>query len=69
MTDITVPERRVAAIDLIDEAIAALEVTHQVIDSHFAHQPMGMESASVLYDTIVKLRPLRQHLNKLHGAA
>ncbi|MGB3488464.1 MAG: hypothetical protein WBA37_05900 [Xanthobacteraceae bacterium] len=54
---------------MIDEVRAALEVACAVIDAEFANQPMGHEAASVLSGIIVKLRPLRQSLNELHGAA
>jgi hypothetical protein len=54
---------------LIDEVRAALEVANAVIDAEFTNQPIGQEAASVLWGIIVKLRPLRQSLNELHGAA
>jgi hypothetical protein len=56
-------------IDSIDEVRAALEVAYAVIDAEFTSQPIGQEAAIVLWGIIVKLRPLRQSLNELHGAA
>jgi hypothetical protein len=54
---------------LIDEVRAALEVANAVIDAEFTNQPIGHQAASVLWGIIVKLRPLRQPLSELHGAA
>ncbi|MBN8976158.1 MAG: hypothetical protein J0I08_06745 [Rhizobiales bacterium] len=69
-TDITVHARDVAAIDLMDEAIAALRLVHEVMfDADLTNVPMGAEAASVLWDALEKLSPVREHLNGLHGAA
>jgi hypothetical protein len=54
---------------LIDEVRVALEAACAVIAAEFTNQPIGHEAASVFWGIIVKLRPLRQSLNELRGAA
>ncbi|WP_439925030.1 hypothetical protein [Nitrobacter sp. JJSN] len=70
MTIIIIPQRRVAAIDLIDEAIAALRTVHVAMN-----EPQLIEDeilgnlATVLNEAILKLLPVRDEVNRQHGAA
>ncbi len=67
---ITIPQRRVYAIDLIDEAIAALRTIHYAMSEPAEIDDDALRDlASVLYDTLRKLQPVREEVNRLHGAA
>lgn len=70
MTKIIVPARTIQAIDLMDEALAALRLVHEVMfGADLTNVPMGEEAASVLWDAIEKLAPVREHVNEIHGAS
>lgn len=68
MTKIIIPARAVQAIDLLDEALAALRLAHEVMfNCDLTNVPMG--AASVLWDALEKLAPVREYVNDLHGAS
>jgi hypothetical protein len=70
MTTITIPQRRIQAIDLLDDAIADLRTIHCAMND-----PSGIDDdalralASVLWGAIRKLQPVREEVNRQHGAA
>lgn len=69
MSTIIVPERNAVAVDLMDEAIAALRLVHEVmLETDMAHVPMIAEAASVLWGALEKLLPVREMVNGI-GAA
>jgi hypothetical protein len=67
---ITIPQRRVAAVDIMDEAIAGLRTIHCAMND-----PSGIDDdalralASVLWGALRKLQPVREEVNRQHGAA
>jgi hypothetical protein len=67
---ITIPQRRIAAIDLMDDAIADLRTIHCAMND-----PSGIDDdalralASVLWGALRKLQPVRERVNQQHGAA
>jgi hypothetical protein len=67
---IKIPERRVYAIDPVDEAIAALRTIHTAMNEP---REIGEDEihamARVLWDAMRKLQPVREMVNKQHGAA
>lgn len=68
--NVTVPAREVAAIDLIDEAIAALRlVHHSLFEADLIKVEHVEESLSVLWDALEKLGPVREYVNGIHGAS
>ncbi|WP_439925320.1 hypothetical protein [Nitrobacter sp. JJSN] len=70
MTMIVIPQRHVAAIDLIDEAIAALQTVHVAMNEPELSGDETLQSlAMVLADAILKLMPVRDEVNRQHGAA
>lgn len=70
MTMIMIPQRRIAAIDLIDEAIAALRTVHVAMNAPEQIEEEELRSlATVLDDAILKLLPVRDEVNRQHGAA
>lgn len=64
---ITIPERRVAAVDLMDEAIATLRTIHTAMNEP---REIGDDElramASVLWDALRKLNPVREEVNRQH---
>lgn len=65
MTTITIPERNVEAIDLMSETMAVLDIVHLAIaESNDLHH---RNLASVLFEAIEKLQPVRRLVNEWHG--
>jgi hypothetical protein len=65
---ITIPERRVAAVDLMDEAIADLRTIYAAMNEP---REIGDDElramASVLWGAMRKLQPVRETVNQQHG--
>ena len=65
MTTITIPSRRIQAIDLLDDAIADLRTIHCAMND-----PSGIDDdalralASVLWGALRKLQPVREKVNQ-----
>jgi hypothetical protein len=67
---ITIPQRTIAAVDLADEALAALRTIHAAMGEPAEIDDDGiLNFASVLYDALRKLQLVREMVNEQHGAA
>ena len=66
MSRITVPERHVEAIDLMDEAIASLRTIHAAMSVE--NDDLLNHLAATQFDALVKLDLVRHHVNKQHAA-
>jgi hypothetical protein len=67
---IIIPQRRVYAIDLLDEAIAALRTIHCAMSEPAELDDEALHAmANVLWGAMRQLQPVREEVNRLHGAA
>jgi hypothetical protein len=67
---ITIPQRCVAAVDLADEALAASRTIHAAMSELAEIDDDGIRDlASVLYDALRKLQPVREMVNEQHRAS
>jgi hypothetical protein len=67
---IVIHQRHVAAVDLMDEAIAALRTIHVAMNVPEQIEDAELRSlATVLDDAILKLLPVRNVVNRQQGAA
>lgn len=67
---IKIPERRIEAIDLVDEALATIRVIHTALNAHDMLDDVAIHSLVVaVEDVFRKLIPLREKINQQHGAA
>ena len=67
---ITIPQRRIAAIDLMDDAIADLRTIHCAMNDPSGINDDALRAlASVLWGALRKLQPVRERVNQQHGAA
>ena len=67
---ITIPSRRIEAIDLLDDAIADLRTIHCAMNEP---REIGDDElramARVLWGAMRQLQPVREMVNEQHGAA
>jgi hypothetical protein len=67
---ITIPERRIEAIDLVDEALATIRVIHTALNARDMLDDVAIHSLMVAVEEVFrKLIPLREKINQQHGAA
>lgn len=69
MSTVTIPAQDVVAVDQMDDAIAMLKVVHTAItETDLVNVVYVEECASVLWQAIQKLSPVREMVNDM-GAA
>jgi pyrimidine operon attenuation protein/uracil phosphoribosyltransferase len=67
---INIPQRHVAAVDLVDEVLATLRTIYAAMNEP---REIGEDElvamASVLFGAMRQLQPVREMINEQHGAA